>query len=756
MTGTGPASPKATAPWQKVPTGDSGSSRKPLWTPSPERAAASCLERFRAWLAEEHGAEAHDYESLHRWSVKHSDRFWAAAWDFFEVKGERGKRLRAAPESAAGAYLYQTRFLPDARLNVAENLLGRPSEEIAVIFASEDGEAVQLTRAELHDMTGRCQRLLIEAGVGPGDRVAAWMPNRPETYAIMLAAAGLGAVFSSASPDFGASGVLERFGQISPSVLFACSDYPYNGRRHDCRRRLEEIAAGLKSLKRTVLVEPGWLDGYGSGAGPAGATLPAGNNPIGSAASRTRPAASKGATRPAGSNPSGPNTGRRAQESNPAGATCPADSGPDGSAASRTRAAAASRGATHTADSDPSGAPTPVVFRSLPFDHPWYVLYSSGTTGPPKCIVHRAGGLLVKHLVEHRLHCDVRPGDRVFYFTTTGWMMWNWLASALACDAAVVLYDGAPAWPGAERLFDLIDETGLTLFGTSAKFIDACRNADIRPAATHSLASLRTIASTGSPLVAEAFDWVHDNVKADVHLASISGGTDLCGCLVAGDPSSPVYRGEIQRPALGLDMDVSDDAGASQPAGVEGELVCRNAFPSMPLRFAEDPGDAKYRAAYFERIDGVWHHGDFAMRTPSGGFVISGRSDTTLNPSGVRIGTTELYRRVDSLPEVEESIAVGQPRGSDTRIVLFMRMAAGCELTDELRDTVRRRIRAELSPRHVPAVILSVPDIPRTRSGKMTEASVRDVVCGRPVRNTSALANPEALEHFRDRPELAR
>ena len=644
----------------------------PLWTPPPERAGASNLERFRSWLQETHGVETDGFAGLHRWSVQHSGEFWAAAWDFCKVRGDRGERLLEVPgperTTDPGERLRRTRFLPDARLNVAESLLGEPSGEPAVIFRSEDGEALQLSRSELHDMTGRVQQLLIDAGVGPGDRVAAWMPNRPETYAIMLAAAGLGAVFSSTSPDFGVSGVLDRFSQIAPTVLFACADYPYNGRRHDCTQRLLEISAGLPTLNRTVLVEPGWLDGYGSGFG---------------------------------------------------------------------------------------SGPTPVAFRKLPFDHPWYVLYSSGTTGPPKCIVHRAGGVLIKHLVEHRLQCDVRPGDRVFYFTTTGWMMWNWLASALASGAAAVLYDGAPMHPGADRLFDLVDEAQITLFGTSAKFIDACGNSGIRPAATHGLSSLRTITSTGSTLTAEGFDWVYANVKADVHLASISGGTDLCGCLVAGDPTSPVRRGEIQRPGLGMAIDVVDAGGRSLAPGAEGELVCRNAFPSMPLRFWDDPGEARYRAAYFERIRGMWHHGDFASATSSGGYVISGRSDATLNPGGVRIGTAEIYRRVDTLPEVEESIVVGQPWGADTRIVLFVRMADGHELTDELRGEIRHRIRTDVSPRHVPAVILAVADIPRTRSGKMTETAVRDVICGRPVANTAAMANPEALEHFRDRPELA-
>lgn len=628
-----------------------------LWRPSPERAAGANLTRFRAWLRDHHGLHTDGFEDLHRWSVEHPERFWAAAWDFCGVRGERGERLLAAD----GPELRQTRFLPDATLNVAENLLGDPDDEPALVFRDEDGTAADLTRAELHDMTARIQKLLTETGVGPGDRVAAWLPNRPEACAVMLAAAGLGAVFSSTSPDFGADGVLDRFGQIEPAVLFATGVYNYGGRRRDCLERLGPISAGLNA-KRTVLVEPGWLEGYDAG---------------------------------------------------------------------------------------------PVEFRPLGFDHPWYVLYSSGTTGRPKCIVHRAGGVLIKHLVEHRLHCDVRPGDRVFYYTTTGWMMWNWLVSALGSGAAAVLYDGSPAHPDHNRLFDLADEAGVTLFGTSAKFVDACAKAGIRPADTHDLSTLRTVTSTGSTLSPEGFDWVYENVKADVHLASISGGTDLCGCLVAGDPTSPVRRGEIQRPGLGMDIDVADEAGRSLPAGAEGELVCRNPFPSLPLRFWDDPGDARYRAAYFEHIHGVWRHGDFASRTPAGGFVISGRSDATLNPGGVRIGTAEIYRRVDAMAEITESIAVGQRWGDDTRVVLFVVMAEGRRLDDRLRAEISERIRTGVSPRHVPAVIAAVPDIPRTRSGKMTELAVRDAVAGRPVANTEALANPEALDHFRNHPDLS-
>ncbi len=628
----------------------------PLWTPSRGRIAASNLRRFQRFVSEQRDGLG-SFADVHAWSVEHPADFWAAVWDFCEVVGDRGARL-----IEEGTHQRETRFLPDATLNVAENLLGERSDEAAIIFRSEDGEAVDLTRAELHDLVAQIQKLLLAAGVSEGDRVAAWMPNRPETYAIMLAAAGLGATFTSTSPDFGVDGVVDRFGQIEPKVLFAAADYPYNGKRHDCTERLNEISAALPSLRLSIVIHDGWLDGVEAG---------------------------------------------------------------------------------------------PVTFRRLPFDHPWYILFSSGTTGKPKCIVHRAGGLLLKHLVEHQLHCDVHAGDRVFYFTTAGWMMWNWLASGLASDATIILYDGAPTHPDANRLFDLVDEVGITLLGTSAKFIEACGKAGIRPVDTHDLSTLRTITSTGSVLAPEGFDWIYDAVKSDVHLASISGGTDLCGCLVAGDPVGPVYRGEIQAAGLGMDIDVVDEGGASLPPGEEGELVCRNSFPSMPLEFWDDPEDARYRAAYFERIPGVWHHGDFAMATEHGGYVILGRSDATLNPGGVRIGTAEIYRRVDTMPEVLESIVIGQQWGSDTRIVLFVRMAESHELTDELQDRIRHRIRAEVTPRHVPAVIAAVDDIPRTRSGKITELAVRDVVHDRPVKNTEALANPEALEHFRHRPELA-
>jgi len=399
------------------------------------------------------------------------------------------------------------------------------------------------------------------------------------------------------------------------------------------------------------------------------------------------------------------------------------------------------------------GAALDEVAVPLPFNHPLYILYSSGTTGIPKCIVHGAGGTLLQHLKEHQLHCDVRPGDRVFYFTTCGWMMWNWLVTALASEAAIVLYDGAPFHPDGNRLFDLADRAGATLFGTSAKFIDAVNKAGLEPVRTHSLATVRTITSTGSPLAPESFDFVYRAIKADVHLASISGGTDIVSCFVGGNPNAPVWRGEIQVPGLGMDVDVFDADGRSL-ARDPGELVCRSPFPSMPVGFWNDPDGSRYRAAYFERFAGVWCHGDWVERTPHGGFIIHGRSDATLNPGGVRIGTAEIYRQVEQLAEIVESLAVGQHWEGDERIVLFVRLAPGVSLDADLKERIVRRIRTNTTPRHVPARIVQVADIPRTKSGKIVELAVRSVIHGKDVAQREALANPEALDLYRDLPDL--
>jgi acetoacetyl-CoA synthetase len=619
----------------------------PLWAPDPARAAATRLAEFAA---------GRSYAELHAWSVADPGAFWAAAWEFTGLIGERGDRVVELADP-----FWKTRFFPDARLNVAETLLREPTDDAALVFAREDGARRTVTRAELHAMVSRAQQALRAAGVRTGDRVVAWLPNAPEVYALMLGAASLGAAFSSTSPDFGAHGVVDRFGQIEPTVLVATDGYFYNGKWFDCGERLQEITGRLPSLQTVVTNWDEWLAPYDA---------------------RT------------------------------------------------------------------------VEFELLPFDHPWYILFSSGTTGAPKCIVHRAGGALLKHLAEHQLQCDIRAGDRVLYFTTTGWMMWNWLASVLASGATAVVYDGSPTYPSPTTLFDLADEVDLTLFGTSARFIDALHKAGARPRESHTLASLRTITSTGSPLSPDGFRYVYDAIKPDVHLASISGGTDLCGCLVAGVPTQPVYAGEIQAPGLGMGIAVFDDAGRALGPDEQGELVCTTPFPSMPVGFWNDPGDERYARTYFERFPGAWHQGDFASWTEHGGIVISGRSDATLNPGGVRIGTAEISALVDEVDGVVESLIIGQEWDGDTRIVCFVVLAEGVALTDERVKEIRERVRIGASPRHMPGKIIAVPDLPRTRSNKLSELAVRDVVHGRAVANTEALANPEALDAFRDLEEL--
>ena len=659
----------------------------PLWTPSPDRAAAAAMSRFAAAQGRA------DTVALHRWSVEQPEAFWAAAWDWCGMPGEPGERVLER-----GASMRDARFFPDARLNVAEAILdGRgaaPDAEMLVSIDEREDQRV-LTRAEVRALVGEVAAALRAEGVVPGDRVAAWMPNIAETVVVMLAAASIGAVFSSTSPDFGTDGVVDRFGQIEPVVLVAADGYTYGGNEFDGWHRMAEIRESLPSVRRLVVV-------------PNLVPVAEGEAPV-------LPEPFEGL-----------------------------DSIPD--AVMWADWLAPHRGA------EP-------VFEQLPFDHPWYVLYSSGTTGVPKCIVHRAGGVLLKHLVEHQLHCDIGSGDRVMYFTTCGWMMWNWLASVPASGATAVLYDGSPFHPGPSALADIAMEQELTFLGVGAKYLDSLRKDGYRPGDHHHLPQLRTIASTGSPLSPESFAWVHDAWKADVHLASISGGTDLCGCFVAGDPTRPVWAGEIQGPGLGMAVDVWSEDGA--PAGVEerGELVCTEPFPSMPLGFWGDESGERYRAAYYDRFaggpgGGIWAHGDFASWTRHGGMVVHGRSDTTLNPGGVRIGTAEIYRRVEQIDEVVESLVFGQDWDGDVRIVLLVRLADGVALTDELVASIRTAIRVGCTPRHVPAVVLAVDDLPRTRSGKLAELAVTDAVAGREVRNTTALANPECLAVIAGRAEL--
>ncbi|MDX2222434.1 MAG: acetoacetate--CoA ligase [Rhodospirillaceae bacterium] len=643
-----------------------------LWRPDPARAAATNI----AALARGVGFGDDDYGALHAWSVAQRDRFWDRVWTDCGVIGARGDVVIENPDAMPGA-----RWFPQARLNYAENLLRpRPDDAEALVFRGEDGSRRSFTFGRLRDEVSRVARALADCGVGRGDRLAAFMPHCPEAVIAMLAAASRGAIFSSASPDFGAAGALDRFGQIDPKVLFAVDGYRYAGKAIGVLDKVKAIAGGLPGLTRVIVApflaaEPPVLDGI-----------------------------DKAMTWSA--------------------AIAPFESGP-------------------------------IDYARVPFDHPLFILYSSGTTGAPKCIVHGHGGTLLQHLKEHRYHCDIRPGDRVFYFTTLGWMMWNWLVTALASGATLILYDGSPTHPDTECLFAMAAAERVTLFGTSAKFIDAVKKAGLAPGRRHDLGALRTLCSTGSPLAPDSFDFIHESVKSDLHLASMSGGTDILGCFVTGVPTLPVRRGEIQAAALGMATDVFDDAGRPM-TGATGELVCTAPFPSMPVGFWNDPGDAKYRAAYFARFANVWCHGDWAERSVHGGFVIHGRSDATLNPGGVRIGTAEIYRQVETVAEVMEAIAVGQDWDGDVRVVLFVVLAPGAALTEALEKSLRERIRANCSPRHVPARIVQVPEIPRTKSGKIVELAVRDVIHGRPVKNVEALANPDALSHFMNRPELAR
>ncbi|CAG0971913.1 acetoacetyl-CoA synthetase [Myxococcaceae bacterium] len=647
---------------------------KPIFSPSPEAIAAANLTAFRALVNQRSGRDVSDYERLWRWSIEAPEAFWTSVWDFCDVRAEtRGERVIENPDRMPGA-----RFFPDARLSFSENLLRRRDDSPALVFRGEDVAARSLSWRELHGLVSRLRQALEAEGVGPGDRVAGFVANLPETVAAMLAAASLGAVWSSCSPDFGVDGVLDRFGQIGPVVLFVSDRYRYAGRWHDCLGRAAEIARALPGLRRTIVLP---YDGEAAdpGAVPDALTLDA--------------------------------------------AIAPFVAGE-------------------------------IAHARLAFSHPLYVLYSSGTTGKPKCIVHGSGGTLLQQKKEHVLHCDVKPGDRVFYFTTCGWMMWNWLVAALASEATLLLYDGSPFHPSGEALFDFARDERATLFGTSAKFIDACRKAGIEPRRTHELASLRLVTSTGSPLAPEGFDWVVERMKPGVQIASISGGTDILSCFVLGNPTAPVHRGEIQCRGLGMAVEAFDDTG--RPVrGRRGELVCTKPFPSMPIGFWNDPDGSRYRKAYFGRFEGVWCHGDWIEITPRGGAVITGRSDAVLNPGGVRIGTAEIYRQVEGIDEIEEAIAVGQDWKGDVRIVLFVRLRPGAVLDAALAVRIRERLRTHGSPRHVPAKILEVADIPRTRSGKITELAVRDVIHGRAIANREALANPEALAHFEARPELA-
>ncbi|EKE84890.1 acetoacetate--CoA ligase [Idiomarina xiamenensis] len=645
---------------------------KRLWQPSAEQIAQARMTDFLQHVNRQFELGLANYDDLQHWSVSHSELFWREIWQYFDVIGEAGEQVVSDIDKLPGA-----RWFPAARLNFAENLLRHDDNHIALIFRGENGDRQQLSYAELRQQVAALATTMRAAGVGAGDRIAGMLPNCIETIVAMLATTSLGAIWSSCSPDFGVQGVLDRFGQIEPKLLFSVDGYFYNGKRIDIGDKLDQIEAQINSLEHTILINfSGKLD------------------------------------------PSSCDGTRRSQWQDYL-----------------------------------SSNPDPLSFTRVGFNDPLYIMYSSGTTGVPKCIVHGVGGTLLQHLKEHGLHTNLGRQDTLFYFTTCGWMMWNWLVSGLAVGATLVLFDGSPFAPKPEVLWDIADQEGISVFGTSAKYLAALEKADVKPKQSHQLSQLRSILTTGSVLAPESFDYVYRDIKSDVCLSSISGGTDIVSCFALGCPILPVYRGELQCRGLGLDVAVFNDAGEAV-YGEKGELVCRNSFPCMPIGFWNDDDGQRYFNAYFKRFENTWAHGDYAEITEHQGVIIYGRSDAVLNPGGVRIGTAEIYRQVEKIDAVLESIAVGQQWQDDERVVLFVRLRDGITLDDELRSDIKKVIRANATPRHVPAVIAQVHDIPRTISGKIVELAVRQVIHGEAVKNTDALANPEALSEFADRAEL--
>jgi acetoacetyl-CoA synthetase len=647
--------------------------KEPVWTPSPERVKNANMTRFMEFVNERRDKRFSGYDDLYQWSISDLTGFWSDVWNFCGVVSSRPyTNIVDDPSRMPGS-----RWFGCARLNFAENLLRYRDDGTAIIFKGEDRETVRITYRELFNMVARLARSLCEAGIGPGDRVAGYMPNLPETVIAMLAAASLGAVWSSCSTDFGPRGVLERFGQIEPKILFVADGYRYNGRSFDSLERVKEIASMVPSIQRVIVVP------YMS------------ENPrIGNIPRAVR------------------------------------------------------------FDEFSAGEDSPELdFIQLPAGHPLYIMYSSGTTGPPKCMVQGAAGVLVNHLKELVLHTDLKRDDTIIYVTTCGWMMWNWLVSSLAVGATIVLYDGHPFHPGPDALWRLARDEGITVFGTSARYIASLEKSGARPGHDYDLSPLRSLLSTGSPLPAEGFHYIYREIKSDLQLASISGGTDLNGCFALGNPIGPVYEGELQCRGLGMKVEVFN--GAGEPVvGEPGELVCTAPFPSMPLHFWNDADGSKYLRAYFTRFPGVWSHGDWCELTERGGMIIYGRSDATLNPGGVRIGTAEIYRLIETFPEIKDSVAVGQRWEGDERVILFVRLDVGESLTDDLKERICKALRENASPRHVPAKIIKVADIPYTLNMKKVELAVRSIIHGEPVKNLDALANPESLELYMNLTEL--
>jgi acetoacetyl-CoA synthetase len=647
---------------------------EPLWIPSADRVANSQMTQFLNTVEKDFNLTLDSYRDLHQWSVNYPAQFWKAIWSFCDIQASvTYEEVLIDEDKFPGA-----KWFTGSRLNFAENLLRFRDDRIAIVGILENDDRRSISYAELFIEVEKMVSAMRHYGIKPGDRIAGFMPNVIETVVAMLATTSIGAIWSSCSPDFGINGVCDRFGQISPRILFTADAYYYNGKTINCLEKVEAIQRQIEGIEKVVVV------------------------PL-------------------------------------------VDQTPEFGTVQD--AVLWNQFAT---DKDAS----PLEFEQLPFDHPAYIMYSSGTTGVPKCIVHGAGGTLVQHLKEHRLHVDITPDDVLFYYTTCGWMMWNWLVSGLASGATIVLYDGSPFANEGGLLLDAIDNEGIKVFGTSAKFVSSLDKAGVKPSLSHSLSSLKTILSTGSPLSQESFDYIYRDFKHDVCLSSICGGTDIISCFILGNPILPVYRGEIQCLGLGMAVDFWDEAG--QPIREEkGELVCTVPFPSAPIGFWNDAGDAKFISAYFDSFSNIWAQGDYGEITEHGGIIIHGRSDAVLNPGGVRIGTAEIYRQVEKVDAVIDSIVVGQDWEDDTRVILFVVLREGLTLNDDIIKELKLTIRKNTTPRHVPAKVIQVGDIPRTISGKIVELAVRNVIHNEPIKNTDALANPETLEYFRDLPDLA-
>lgn len=639
-----------------------------VWTPSQDQILNSNLKRFENFVSRKIGKEFKSYQELHEFSIS-TPEFWRLLIEYFEVIGDWQGPVYE------GENIITAKWFPKSRLNFAENMLKNRSQDTALVFRCENRIFENVTFTELYDQVSKVAQHLGALGVKKGDRVAGFLPNFIGSIVAMLATVSVGAIWSSCSPDFGEQGVIDRFGQIEPKVLFCVDGYFYNGKSHNCLRKIKSFSAKLPTVKQVVMFDYASLDKISIKYSISYQEILDKYNP------------------------------------------------------------------------------KKIEFKRVDFDHPLYIMYSSGTTGVPKCIVHGHGGTLLQHLKEHQLHTNISSGDRVFYFTTCSWMMWNWLVSALATQATIMLYDGSPSYPDDTVLWRFANDEQFTHFGTSAKYIETLMKNNVKPRTNFKLKNLKTICSTGSPLSPESYDFIYKNI-GPVHLASISGGTDIVSCFVLGIPTLPVRRGEIQGPGLGMAVEIWNDTGKVK-RGRRGELVCTKPFPSRPVKFWNDADRKKYYLAYFDRFEDVWAHGDFAEQTLDSGYIIHGRSDATLNPGGVRIGTAEIYRQVDRVDEVLESIVIGQTWENDIRIILFVKLKKGINLQETLVNTIKETIKYNCTVRHVPSKILQVNDIPRTKSGKIVEIPVRDIVDGKEVKNKEALANPEALDFFKDRPELA-